>query len=247
MQFLMNRRARLGLKVNLGPGRPIPSAPTWTRSPPTAPPPTPASVRATSLPGWTAKSVLAGRIPPRDDRESLPGLRLIELAASAPAQRHHSGRIPPGQGAKDGLPGYRRRARHPVPAAGPGAVVRLPLPPGGPRRMASRLDEDLLVGAAVPVWLAPGPPRAGPAEPRSGPILRHHHGVLVISVPKDSELGLKGGDVVLAVDGRKPESPSHLLRILRSYEQGRELQDGRPAQPEAGNGDRPARGAEPTD
>ena len=30
---------------------------------------------------------------------------------------------------------------------------------------------------------------------------------------------LKGGDVVLAVDGRTPESPSHLLRILRSYEE----------------------------
>jgi S1-C subfamily serine protease len=45
-------------------------------------------------------------------------------------------------------------------------------------------------------------------------------GVLVISAPKDSPLGLKGGDVVLAVDGRKPSSPARLLRILRSYEQG---------------------------
>jgi S1-C subfamily serine protease len=44
--------------------------------------------------------------------------------------------------------------------------------------------------------------------------------VLVVSAPKDSELGLKGGDVVLAVDGRKPAGPSQLLRILRSYERG---------------------------
>jgi S1-C subfamily serine protease len=43
-------------------------------------------------------------------------------------------------------------------------------------------------------------------------------GVLVISVPKESQLGLKGGDVVLTVDGRKPATPSQLLRILRSYE-----------------------------
>jgi S1-C subfamily serine protease len=42
----------------------------------------------------------------------------------------------------------------------------------------------------------------------------------VISAPEDSTLGLKGGDVVLAVDGRKPAGPSHLLRILRSYEAG---------------------------
>ena len=41
-----------------------------------------------------------------------------------------------------------------------------------------------------------------------------------MSAPKDSELSLKGGDVVLAVDGRKPASPSQLLRILRSYERG---------------------------
>jgi S1-C subfamily serine protease len=45
-------------------------------------------------------------------------------------------------------------------------------------------------------------------------------GVLVISAPKDSALSLRGGDVVLAVDGRAPSSPSHLLRILRSYETG---------------------------
>jgi S1-C subfamily serine protease len=45
-------------------------------------------------------------------------------------------------------------------------------------------------------------------------------GVLVISAPRDTELGLKGGDVVLSVDGRKPAGPSHLLRILRSYERG---------------------------
>jgi S1-C subfamily serine protease len=45
-------------------------------------------------------------------------------------------------------------------------------------------------------------------------------GVLVISVPEDSKLGLKAGDVVLAVDGRTPANPTHLLRILRSYEPG---------------------------
>ena len=43
-------------------------------------------------------------------------------------------------------------------------------------------------------------------------------GVLVISVPEGSGLRLKGGDVVLAVDGRTTENPSHLHRILRSYQ-----------------------------
>ncbi|MGH7562586.1 MAG: PDZ domain-containing protein [Gemmatimonadales bacterium] len=43
-------------------------------------------------------------------------------------------------------------------------------------------------------------------------------GVLVINVPSESTLGLKGGDVVLSVDGRKVTTPSGLLRILRSYD-----------------------------
>src|SRR6058998_3237651 len=33
-------------------------------------------------------------------------------------------------------------------------------------------------------------------------------------------LPLKGGDVILSIGGRKPTSPSHAMRILRSYEPG---------------------------
>jgi S1-C subfamily serine protease len=45
-------------------------------------------------------------------------------------------------------------------------------------------------------------------------------GVLVIDVPRESSLGLKGGDVILSVDGRKVSNPSSLHRILRSYDPG---------------------------
>jgi S1-C subfamily serine protease len=45
-------------------------------------------------------------------------------------------------------------------------------------------------------------------------------GVLVIDVPRESELGLKGGDVVQSIDGRKVTSPASLFRILRSYDPG---------------------------
>jgi S1-C subfamily serine protease len=43
-------------------------------------------------------------------------------------------------------------------------------------------------------------------------------GVLVIRAPADSRLGLKGGDVVVSVDGRPVASPGQLIRILGSYE-----------------------------
>lgn len=42
-------------------------------------------------------------------------------------------------------------------------------------------------------------------------------GVLVISAPDESSLGLRGGDVVLRVGDRRPDSPSNLIRILRTY------------------------------
>ncbi|MEO8226803.1 MAG: PDZ domain-containing protein [Gemmatimonadota bacterium] len=48
-------------------------------------------------------------------------------------------------------------------------------------------------------------------------------GVLVINVPQESKLGLKGGDVILSVDGRKPTGPAHLMRILQSYDQGEDF------------------------
>ncbi|HTG85199.1 MAG TPA: PDZ domain-containing protein, partial [Gemmatimonadales bacterium] len=48
-------------------------------------------------------------------------------------------------------------------------------------------------------------------------------GILVIRVPANSTLNLKGGDVILTVDGRKPANPGSLIRILRSYEDGESI------------------------
>jgi S1-C subfamily serine protease len=45
-------------------------------------------------------------------------------------------------------------------------------------------------------------------------------GVLVVKAPGDSSLPLKSGDVILSIGGRQPASPSHAMRILRSYEAG---------------------------
>lgn len=45
-------------------------------------------------------------------------------------------------------------------------------------------------------------------------------GLLVVRAPEDEALGLRDGDVILAIDGREPTSPRHAMRILRSYEPG---------------------------
>jgi S1-C subfamily serine protease len=59
-----------------------------------------------------------------------------------------------------------------------------------------------------------------PLNPDLGSYFGTTEGVLVITVPKESTLGLKGGDVVLSIDGRKATGPVSLLRILRSYDPG---------------------------
>jgi S1-C subfamily serine protease len=152
----------------------------------------------------------------RDDRESLPGLRLIELAATLEPN--------------DTIPVEFRRGKEAktvsvVTADEPNILFRgrpdgrafaFRYSPDG--RMTVPLEDDGIFGAAPFLY---GSPLAhlelAPLNPDLGQYFGATSGVLVISVPSDSELGLKGGDVVLAVDGRAPESPSHLLRILRSY------------------------------
>jgi C-terminal processing protease CtpA/Prc len=45
-------------------------------------------------------------------------------------------------------------------------------------------------------------------------------GVLVVKAPADGRLPLRDGDVITTIDGRAPQSGSHALRILRSYQPG---------------------------
>jgi S1-C subfamily serine protease len=217
MQFLMNRRARLGLKVNLR-ARETDSIGAYVDAVTPNGPAAHAGIRSGDIiTRVDAKSVLTGESPSRDDRESLPGLRLIELAATLEPN--------------DTIPvefrrGKERKTVSVVTADEPNIVFqarpgggsfdfrypsqgRIVMPPG---------DEDIFVEAP----LLYGSPLAhlelAPLNQDLGQYFGATTGVLVISVPRNSGLGLKGGDVVLAVDGRKPEGPSHLLRILRSYQ-----------------------------
>jgi hypothetical protein len=45
-------------------------------------------------------------------------------------------------------------------------------------------------------------------------------GVLVAHAPEDASLGLKDGDVIVAIGGREPQNGRHAMRILRSYQPG---------------------------
>jgi S1-C subfamily serine protease len=62
-----------------------------------------------------------------------------------------------------------------------------------------------------------------PMNPELGKYFGSDEGVLVINLPPNSTLGLKPGDVVLAVDGRQVRAPGPMLRALMSYERGESL------------------------
>ncbi|MDH3273787.1 MAG: PDZ domain-containing protein [Gammaproteobacteria bacterium] len=49
-------------------------------------------------------------------------------------------------------------------------------------------------------------------------------GVLVVSAPESDVLKLEDGDVIQKIDGREPNSVSHALRILNSYQAGESLE-----------------------
>lgn len=59
--------------------------------------------------------------------------------------------------------------------------------------------------------------------PELGDYFGTKEGVLVVKAPGDSSLPLKSGDVLLLIGGRRPNSPSHAMHILRSYEAGETL------------------------
>ena len=226
MQFVMNRRARLGLKVNLR-ARSTDSVGAYVDAVTPNGPAAKAGIQSgdiiTKLDG---KSVLAGHQAEADgDRESLPGLHLIELAARLAPNDTVPVEFRRGKDRKtvsvvtadepdillEGRPGGR-------------AMAFRYFRPDGPGRMAMpQEDSDFDEGLGMGPFLY-GSPLAdlelAPLNPDLGQYFGASSGVLVVSAPKDSELGLKGGDVVLAVDGRKPAGPSQLLRILRSYERG---------------------------
>ncbi len=57
-------------------------------------------------------------------------------------------------------------------------------------------------------------------SPDLGEYFGTRDGILVVRSSGDSALPLKGGDVILTIGSRKPTSPAHAMRILRSYDAG---------------------------
>jgi C-terminal processing protease CtpA/Prc len=59
--------------------------------------------------------------------------------------------------------------------------------------------------------------------PKLGAYFGVTEGVLVVQAPQGDAFKLEEGDVLQAIDGRKPDDGPHALRILRSYRSGEKL------------------------
>jgi len=219
--LVVNRRARLGLKVSL---QAQDSDSIGARVDAVTPggPAAKAGIRSgdiiTKLEG---ASLLAGPDAIDQPGRSLPGLRLIELSA----------RLAPNDTvAVEFRRGADRKTVSLVTAGDPMLGVRVRPYPGQPgppdfdgmNGMGSDPDmQNLDIRLPRMAMLYGGELselELAPLNPDLAQYFGTSDGILVISAPKGSSLGLKGGDVVLNVDGRKPATPAQLLRILRSYD-----------------------------
>jgi hypothetical protein len=218
MRIVMNRRARLGIKVNLR-ARDTDSLGAYVESVSPNGPAAKAGLRSGDLiTKVDGQSVLAGgrAEDERDERQSLPGLRLIELAARLePADTvpleflRGKDRRTVSVVTEDEPEMFSMRLRRPG-----GHRDDLPMPAGDFMDLGPGDRFEFLVGSPL------GDLELAPLNSDLGQYFGTTEGVLVIRAPKDGTLGLRGGDVVQAVDGRKPAGPSHLMRILRSYDRG---------------------------
>lgn len=240
----IQRRARLGIGVSLEP-RATDTEGAYVLSVTPGGPAAKAGVKAGDLITRLGTSALVTSGAGRNREESAPGARLLELAAALepgdtvkveylrdgarktvalvtgdePILGEAGGdaeafvwRMPAGEDRE-----FRMMPRLRGMPELPGMPdIMLDGRPGGPGRI-----EVERVGPSGAISLMRGPLadlELAPLNADLGSYFGTSEGVLVIKAPAGSSLGLKGGDVVLTVDGRKPAGPSSLIRILRSYE-----------------------------
>jgi len=233
MKILMDRRPRLGVTVNLRAGD-TDSIGALVQSVTPGGPAAKAGIRSGDIITKLDGTVLAGRAnraSSGDGEQSPPGLRLVELAAKLSPNDTVSVELRRGRDRKtvriitEGemggqfsyVPGGQMwkmgDSNTTLWRTMPDAKMGMPLEleqmgPAGQTRMRVFFGSPL------------GDLELAPLNEDLGSYFGTTDGVLVISVPKDSKLNLKSGDVIVSVDGRKPSSPPHLMRILQSYENG---------------------------
>jgi S1-C subfamily serine protease len=214
IRVLTNRRVRLGVNVDLQHSA---SDTLGARIEGVTPggPADKAGLRAGDVITRLDGEVLAAKTDGRTGLRSVPGMRLIELAARLAPDDTLSVEY-----VRDG----RRRTTTLVTTDELEGVTFRSFP--SVVQSLERMRELPRGEAPFTFWVYGSPLgdlELAPLNADLGQYFGTTEGVLVIDAPKEAGLNLRGGDIVLSVDGREPSSPQHLLRILRSYEPGEEF------------------------
>ncbi len=113
------------------------------------------------------------------------------------------------------------------------AIKAAPAEPPIARILRERLPKQLPEGLQIPGFEGLlGPERQFRSlelvslTPKLGKYFGTEEGLLVVRVAEGQVLPLEEGDVLLSIDGRKPDSPGHAFRILRSYQPGENVKLG---------------------
>lgn len=150
-----------------------------------------------------------------DDEQSPPGLRLIELASRLDAgdtvrldlRRDNRPLTLTFQAGESDMDVVVRRFRDGVSGALP-LMRDFAITPQGEGRLNIRVGGRLTDLELVRV------------NPGLAEYFGTSEGILVVDAPSDSSLGLRAGDVIISIGGRRPTSPAHALRILSTYDAG---------------------------
>lgn len=230
LEPFMQRRARLGVTVELE-AKETDSLGAFLRAVTPGGPASKAGIRSgdiiTKLSG---KSVLNQNGRRVAEYESAPGVRLIELVAKlepndtvAVEYRRGDARrtVSLITGDEPVAPGFEGNGFFFRTPGGPegGERMRVPGMRGEPFDPGQQFTYERRPGMAM--LMGPGglgELEVAPLNPDLGAYFGTTEGILVIRVPANSTLNLKGGDVILSVDGRKASNPGSLIRILRSYD-----------------------------
>jgi len=113
------------------------------------------------------------------------------------------------------------------------AVTAAPAEPPIARILRERLPKQLAEGLQIPGFEGLlGPERQFRSlelvtvTPKLGRYFGTEEGLLVVRAAEGQALPLEEGDVLLTIDGREPDSPGHVFRILRSYQPGEKVKLG---------------------
>lgn len=235
-ELLFSRRARLGVTVNLQASPNDSVGATISAVTPGGPAFKAGLQSGDVITRLSGQSLTTGPSPANAEADqSLPGLRLVEIASRlAPDttiavefrrgdQRRTvslvTGNAPIALG--DLLDGERRMVflgrdgdREVLLERLPdGSAPRLPFPGGQMAFPGGGSFSFTTITRFADLELAP-------LNPDLGSYFGATEGVLVVRVGERSNLGLKGGDVLLEIDNRRATTPAAALRILRSYETG---------------------------